>query len=127
MVEGVGLGVLAAVVVVGERGGAGLRRAESLGDGGLAAGEIVDVVGDVAGLVGLVDDIVAEVVGLRRGSDGNCRIGCDGQAVQRVVLIRRDVAARVRVAGLVAIGVVGGAGGPAQRRRGLGQVAEGVV
>jgi hypothetical protein len=35
-----------------------------VGDGGLAAGEIVDVVSDVAGLVGLVDDIVAEVVTL---------------------------------------------------------------
>ena len=127
VVERVGLGVLAAVVVVGERGGAGLRRVVALGDGGLAAGEIVDVVGDVAGLVGLVDDIVAEVVGLGRRSDGICRIGRDGQPVQRVVLIRRDVAARVRVGGLVAIGVVGGAGDSAQRRRGLGQVAEGVV
>ena len=64
VVEGVGLARLAAVVVVGGGGGAGLRRAESLGDGDLAAGEIVDVVGDVAGLVGLVDDIVAEVVTL---------------------------------------------------------------
>ena len=50
-----------------------------------------------------------------------------GQPVERVVLIRRDIAARIRVGGLVAIGVVGRAGGAAQRRRGLGQVAEGVV
>ena len=66
--ESVGLAHLATGIVVGVAGGGGVRCAVGLRDRGLAAGKIVDVLGDVSGLVGLGDHVAAEVVGLARRS-----------------------------------------------------------
>ena len=95
-----------------------------LGDGGEPFEGVVAVGGDFSGLVGLGGDASESVV---RGR-GSCLVGIDDGdlAVQRVVLILRDVLARVFDRGLVA-GVVVGKGGHVAERVGERGAASGIV
>src|ERR1700722_7136508 len=81
----------------------------------------------VPGLVGFVDHVVAEVLGLRRHRDWIRRIRGRGESVESVVLVGRDISSCIGIGNLVAVGVILRAGGPAQRSRGLRQIAESIV
>src|ERR1700690_2915355 len=109
---GIGLGVLAAVVVVRVSGPARAGGSVSLGDRGQPARQVVLVVGHVRQLVGLVQQVAPEIVRADPRVVGpGGRIGDSPEPVQRIVLVAGGLPVGIGVGALVAVQVVLRSGG----------------